>query len=794
VKYFRIGLTIGFLVFALICLIDRCNAEDYIVPNFIGGINVATDSTDLLPNQALNLTNLTFDMPNVATVREGYSYYNATAFNGVESEEVDAITIYNDRIISVVNGWPFANTSHFQWTGDSLVVTNGSDVVYDIGDRDWLYLKSGYGDTVIISGSKYAIESVSSGNDTTITFTTNYSGSTDTVASYIVRKYLGEFDSFYEYDGVLYFLSDDTYAGFPMIFNDTTLQYLAVVDTGQVSSALDLDTSSFLASGDNVVLKSGERKAYIRDSTGFDNFGIQTGDIFFYYYDYKCIRSHDRRGGYIIRDGRFYSKVTAIDTSSIISWIEIEDVFNVPCGQLISETNSWEIRREASVPVVDSNYVGLTDPNKNWFDDVFADKLFTGFYAVTSDSGYGAVKDIFNNDDTTLVLNEGIVATGYYYIMPSLPVSLLASGGGIIDSIYKEQGRYKQLLFHGGQYYAIGTYQNAGLGWRGYPNPFGDMDTIYVPRYNRIWYSHPGYPGYAPRDYYLSLGLNQLTSVLFTIRGRLYIGTTTGIWTSSGTPELVNASGDQIKEQVVSNNGIPDLDNWAKATEEYGYFTNRTGVYRFNGVRAERISWLVDPIIENNYNSRIMMIYKNPNLYVSFTDSNLTLVFDERFTYTYMGLTIIPPTTFDFGMTCAYAHPDSDFIYFGLNGQPGRIYYYPNGEYWDRNSATDSAAIKIEYKSGWQTYAGYWLNKVINEVHFPMLSPDTATISIYSDFSGTADDVVYADSAGRFVYRKNPDNDATGEYFQIAIRDTVYEQIIIGGYKIEWETADQWKK
>jgi hypothetical protein len=240
-----------------------------------------------------------------------------------------------------------------------------------------------------------------------------------------------------------------------------------------------------------------------------------------------------------------------------------------------------------------------------------------------------------------------------------------------------------------------------------------------------------------------------------------------------------------VLTEVVSNNGIPDLDNWAKATEEYGYFTNKTGIYRFNGVRPEKISYTVDPIIEDNYDSEIVMAYKNPDLYISFTDSNFTLVYDERFNAF---------SKLDFGMTCAYVDPDSDYVYFGLNGKPGRIYYYPNGEYWDRNSSTDSSAIEIEYKSGWQSYGGYWLNKRLTEGYFPMLTPDTATISIYSDFSGTADDAITADSAGRFVYRKDADNDATGEYFQIAIRDTVYEQAIIGGYRLIWETIDMWKK
>jgi hypothetical protein len=784
VKYFRIGLTIGFLAFALICLIDKCNAEEYRVDSFIGGINVATDSTDLLPNQALNLTNLTFDMPNVLTSREGYSYWNSTAFNGVEGQEIDAITIYNDRIMSVVNGWPFANESHFQWTGDSLVVFNDSDFVYDIGDPEWLYMKAGYGDTIIISGVKYEVANVATSDDSTIQLSTNYAGSDDTIASYIYRKYLGSFDFFTEYGGILYFLSDDDYAGFTMVFNDTLLKYLAIIDTGTITSSIDFDTSSYIARGSDVVLKVGERKAVARSAGIFDSMGISIGDIFFYYYKYSCRRGRDRGkgGGYIIRDGTFYSTITAIDTAATNEWIEIEDVFRTPCGDPVLEANSWEVRREHTVAVVDSLYDGFADGSKNWFDIEFGNELYTRFYAVTADSGYDAIKNILNNDDTTLVL-EGAVASGVnYYIMTMIP-SYLLRGGSAIDSIYKEQPRFKQMIFYNGQYYAIGTYENKEPG--PFPNPFDGTLEVYLPRYDRIWYSHPGFPGYANRTYFFELETGGVTSVLFTLRDRLYVGMTTSIWSSVGLPQIVNDRGDQIIVKVVSNNGIPDIDNWAKSTEEYGYYTNKTGTYGFDGVRPQEISLLIDPIIENNYSSRIVMVYQNPHLYISFTDSNFTLVYDERFkTF----------TKFDFGMTCAYAPPDSDIIYFGLNGQPGRIYYYPNGEYWDRNSSTDSSGIEIEYKSGWQSYGGYWLNKRITEGYFPMLTPDTASVSIYSNFSGTADDVITADSASRFVYRKDADNDATGEYFQIAIRDTVYNQAIIGGYRIIWEQISQEKK
>jgi hypothetical protein len=790
VKHIRIGFTIGFLVIALICLIDRCNAEDYIVPNFIGGINVATDSTDLAPNQALSLTNLTFDMPNVLTGREGYSFWNDSAFDGY-SGTVQNIYDFNGKRFIIVGDFLYISpsltdpstiewdTTRLHYDYDSISVTNGSDTAYDVGStHDYLYLRTAFYDSVDIGGTKYRLSSMqNTGTDTILDFTTNYGGSTDTVASYTIYKAVSGVNSFTDYDGVLYICALDIYNGSTIAYvNDTTWQFLSIIDTGTVTSAIDLDTSTFVASNDNIFLRRGTKKAYCWDYTnGLDGYGIQDGDIFYYYYQY------DADGG--IHNGVFYSSIDSVDTVGIHDYITLKDIFN-PQFNPISPTNPWEVRRDATVPVIDSTYGGLADGSKNWFDYEFGDELYTSFYAVISDSGYHAIRDIYNNDDTILVLDSYISNSEPYYIMTGIPTWLLRSDT-LTDSLYKEFPRFRQIEFYNSQLYAIGIYydyiDDSEVGQ--YPNPFAGGYS--GGKGDRVWYSHPGYPNYIPHEYNFELRDGNTATVLFLLYGGLYIATSTGIWRTTGTPALVNTSGDQLIGKVVTNNGIPDLDNWVKVTEEYGYFTNRTGIYRFDGVRPEKISLRVDPIIQNNYASDIVMGYQDYRLYISFPDSNFTLVYDERYDSF---------TEFDFGMNCIYSPDNSDLIYFGLNGQNGRIYYYPNGEYWDRNSPTDSSAIKVEYKSGWQTYAGYWLNKAIGEAYFPMLSPDTATISIYSDFSGTADDVVYADSASRFVYRKNPDNDATGEYFQVAIRDTVYEQIIIGGYKIEWETADQWKK
>jgi len=679
------------------------------------------------------------------------------------------------------------DTTRLHWVGESLSVINGQDTCYDVGTHDFLYLKSSELDSIDIGGTRYGFSSEMQNisNDTVIDLLSNYAGSTDTVANYTVYKYIdyvSEYPTMVENNGILYIVYNGIYYGSVISYrSDTSWQFMAVLDTGKVTSAVDLDTSSFVATGDNVRLRSGTNTAFNLDTGVWDTAGIAVGDMFFYYYKYQCLRSHDRRGGGSIQDGTFYSKITEIDTAGIDDYIELEYTFETPCGgatQPITESNSWEIRREATVTPIDSNMVGLADSSKNWNDINFSNGLYTSFYAVSSDSGYDAIWNIFENGDTILVIDGTIVAGDYYYIMSGIPTYLLRNAVAE-DSLFKEFPRFKQMLFYGGQFYSIGTYYGKRENEpAGYPNPFGDE---YEGHGDRIWYSHPGYPGYIRYDYFFTLDKGEVATLLFVIRDNLYISTSNGIWRSVGVPAVKGDRGSQTLTKVVSNNGIPDINNWAKATEEYGYFTNRTGIYRFDGIRPEKISWAVDPIIEQNYESRIVMVYQNPDLYISFTDSNFTLVYDERFNAF---------TKLDFGMTCAYAPSDTNIIYFGLNGQTGRVYYYPNGEYWDRNSPTDSSAIDITYESGWQSLTdGPWVSKKLNSIYLPVRSDTSFHFDIFTDFDTVASDTFTSATYTQKAYRIDELN-AVGDYFKTKITATVIDTMIIRPYRLTWSEQD----
>ena len=97
-KSFLILFILLAVILTVICTTGQCEEyQVFFMPP--GGINVSGDSTDLAPNQALDLTNLTFDMPNVLTNREGYSFWNDSAFDGANSSHPQQIIIYNNKIV-----------------------------------------------------------------------------------------------------------------------------------------------------------------------------------------------------------------------------------------------------------------------------------------------------------------------------------------------------------------------------------------------------------------------------------------------------------------------------------------------------------------------------------------------------------------------------------------------------------------------------------------------------------------------------------------------------------------------
>lgn len=774
------------VIIGILCLSKLLCAQEpgvYTVDNYRGGLNVATDGTNLRPDEALVLTNFTLDSVNCLVPRQGFSYWDSVAID--TSEEIDAIYVYEpydgtQKMIIVSDSFIYISsmvdtvTDAASWpglrlgfSGDSIRVMLDSSKVWQI-HNEWWYANMGQVHEFNVTGdtSSTAYQAAVYGTfDSALSLSPAYNGAIDTTGYTAYLKTHGAV-TFTQYRNKLYICNPQDYLG-TYIYDDTNYVLLPLLDSGLVSDTIALDTSQFMYANGRVMISVGSRIAYGNDDVDWGaNSGVAAGDIFIYK---PMIRDYEGN----VSEVRWMTSITSIDT--LQRTLELNDVYETSGGSHVDIFNPYEIRRQ----YIDcgpgaSSSVAVEDTNKNWDDFIFGDTYLTSFYAVIGRSGLTQHQTIYCNDESTYTIDGKFGPGDNYYIFTGRPWLAYAAGG--LDAP-REFPTFSQVYFYNDMLY--------GIGWDYYVG----SSYYYSHNNGRVWYSDISIPQYVRYDYNFDLGPTDDATILFGIRNNLIIGTDKSIWILAGTPNLVHTSGNGILRRVVSNMGIPDIDNWAKATEEYGYFTNRTGIYRFNGVRPEKISWKVDPIIQTNYDSRIVMGYKDSRLYISFPDSNFTLVYDERFDAFYQ---------FDFGMTCFYAPPDTNIFYFGHSLYKGRVYYYPNGLYYD-NLGDATGTYTTTYESGWQSYGGYWKLKRIIDGFFQVANLVPSTIRIYTnddngDFNSSPCDTAMCDSTSRFVYRKQFDSDCVGEYFKVAFVGGPDSSAVFGGYRIDWVEEKPWLK
>lgn len=751
--------------------------QTYIVPNFNGGINVATDGTTLRPNEALVITNLTLDTLNVLTGRQGYTYWDSVAID--TSEEIQAIYIYEpypdtQRMVIISNGWVYISPSlsdpgdvdwdtlRLNFESDSLDVTNGNDVIWSRKNNSWWYLKMAKGDELLVtgdsSGRPYTIDFIWPAGDYNAILDSNYRGANDTAAYTVYKKITGN-PSVVQYSDDLFINNS---LGFTFIYDDTTYEFAALLDSGIISDTLLPSDTLIIYTDGYVRLEYNEYYVHGDSTVQWTKAnGVDTGQIFTYIPTY--------RGPYGTRTIRWSSHISDVD--SVNSILTLRDRYpraSPPVGYY-----PYEITVE-SYPCAGDTGVIVQDTTKNWLDVPFGNKYLTSFYAVAEFPGIRYSGQVFCNTEDQFTIErfpvDAVDPGEGYYIFTKKPFDFT-------DNDTTNQGteypRFEQVYFYNNQMYGFG-FEQVGKNSSETRNDY----------LNRLWYSDISFPRFMRYNYQFDVDKTEDITRLFELRGDLYIATTTSIWRFSGMPFLAYDFGDGILTKVTHRNGIPSLTNWAKATQEYGYFTNITGIYRFNGVRAEKISLRVDPIIKNNYASRIVMGYQDSRLYVSFPDSNLTLIYDERYDAFYQ---------WDFGMTCFYAPPDTNIFYFGHSVYKGRVYFYPNGVFYD-NIGDATGTYTATYESGWQDLGGYWLNKRLYDIYFPVSTPATSTFRIYTDFNATQADSFDTGQTGRYVYRPFFNNNCDGEYFKVRMEASAGSTLIFGGYRIEWNSLPDLRK
>lgn len=617
-----------------------CNmswAEEYMVLDFNGGLNLATDGRDIAPNQSLDLTNWTLDTLGSLVPRRGFSYLDSAAI--VADSEIQAIYVYEPypdtlRMIRVTDGFIYItpdlsdpgdvdwDTLRLSFTGDSLDPTNGSTTLPTDPFKDpWWYIKTGgnnvTGDHIIVdeddTATEYDITKVDMIDHNEMTITPAYAGTTGVDMNYTIYKRIQGDPYITQFRDELYICDSD---GFAIIYDDTSYSFIAALDSGTISDVVPLNDTVTVYSEGKVKVKYRENKVYGSKSVIWQpTWGDSTWEFTVYsrkvkgqgneYEEGKGVRN--RRSRFPdLEDVSWSSKIIGVDSTEKV--LTLEDIY--PWG-MVDLWNDYEIKTIYYLCVLDSG-LAVVDSSKNWMDIDLGDEMLSGSRAVfSSGTGYGMFGNriVGCNSEIAFAIpkvgaDAGIAANkGYFIFVGGVPYHFISLS---TDDTRMEYPRFRQVAFYNNQLFGLGERKLVG-----------DYSLVTGIRadHDLVWYSYPSIPRYSPAlDYNFSIDKTEKNTAFLPMRNNLYIGTENSIWGYSG---VINES---ILRKVVSNNGIPDYDNWAKATEEYGYFANRTGVYRFDGVRPQKISWDIDPVIRANYGSRIVMGYfpAEQKLFLSF--------------------------------------------------------------------------------------------------------------------------------------------------------------------------------
>jgi len=753
----------------------------YRVDNFRGGVNLAGDSTDLANNESLVLKNFVLTQNSIES-RHGISIWNV---NPIDTFEIDNIFIYEPypdtmRLVIACGGFIYicpnltdpgaaynwdtlattTRAGRLGFEGDSLRVQNGTSYIYDLNFPTWLYLKAARYDYIDILGTDYKINYLSDITDTSMILVDSYSGSDDTVSYFVYKTYKG-IPAFRQNGTYLYIMDSE---GQTLVYDDTTFWFLALVDSGQVTSAENVvDSLTFYSTG-RVTITGGSDIVEGVQGAVFDSThsGIVPGMVI-------SIR-------YVIRQGLGYTwfSSTIIGVDSAHNTIQMEDVFPTEHSHHIN-WHHYKILNYVSKCNWDVD-VAVADSGKDWFDFEYGTNWLLDFYCVGHDTGYIAATYIYCNRDSFFMIDTTSyrpAANDYYYIFAKVPHRY-----GFTDAnYYKIFPYFEDIMFSNGQLFGFGSddvFAPAGQ-YTGYKN-------IY-----RVFYSAKDMPYCIKVDYNFDLESTEDITCFFELMHSKYIGTKSSIYRFSGLAIPPNATGLSYKK-VVSNLGIKDLDNWTPATLEYIYFADETGIYRFNGIRAEKISRRIDPVIDKYSQSETVLGYYDNKLYISWPDSDITIIYDEDFDAFY---------TFDFGMTCfnhQSADIDTTIFFFGHSDTLGHVFFYPNSVYYDSMPGT-TMGINYEYRSGHQSHGDYSYPKKVNEITASVQSPGVMTFYIYNDFSATPADSFVTDSTGNFVYVPSFDRGlAFGEYVQYGIKANAGEKVVIRDYEVALQWLNRFTK
>jgi len=785
------------------------NERKELYVNSFSGLNIATDSIDIKPEEAIDLTNFVLDKFGALHKRYGYKNWNDSLISTGHIKDIHYVEDKNgSKWLYVASGnyvykestWTDLNNA---WSGKELSYSDGSidtavsgqKYVYGL-NTSWI-LATDIGDKLILGANTYTIDSILA--DTCLHISANVT--TGFGGTYRIIKYIKGDPQLSSWNGNLYVCDSK---GEPFWYDGARPYLLGIVDSGFVDSLQATDSTKVIFSRGNLILQS--HSNIVRDgNVGWDiSDSVLVGDIFNLYVT---------RGA---QDVSWSATITGFHlgglrlTHSIPECLKVnpfQDIcnFDGPCPDTVGETTTrWEIVPK-NYQYSTENATFFSDTSKNWIMD-----SYIGFYCISGKNAR-AFSFIKSNTENLLYIDSTSTLrfqTGNkYYIVSQIPemrnpIKHIPYYNGnypnpfdFPDSTWIPRDYFKYVYFFQNRMYAIG-YTVA-------PKSIGQTvlgDTINT---GRVWYSDIAWPVYRPADFNFDVsgaksGVNvslysaDACQSLFELRGNLYIATNTSVYRLLGDPTEI-----AILNQITKGIGTNQPNGITVSKDNIAFIMNRDGIWTFDGNSTDKIwaidassinkgSQKIDPLIEKYRNCSMVAGQFKDNMFFSYPESSITVV---------MYYPVKEFTTWNIGMQSINSQSiaiDSGYFLFSKYENSAYIYRYPRADlkfHDEYGGDSTNHSYLTTYTTGWMTFGGLKYSKIIKNLDI-LCDFYGATISLYTDLDGdsavwdTTSAVSYAKGIRRFI-PIGSDDEIWGDFFKLKITSDISADFSINGIRYE---------
>lgn len=812
--------------------------QEYAVSDFRGGLNLATDSIDQAPNEAIQADNTTLDKFGALHKRYGIINWNSSLISSgklwnihyVEDKNADKMLFFASNLsIYERKGWEdTVDVTGTQWRrmqvsysrGIIDTAENGQRYIY--GDSTSWILAVDVDDNIEFEGDiaqSWNIDSVLA--DTILHIDADLTSAHGDTTTYRIIKNIANptlakpgYADLSSWGGKLY-VADGSHE--PWYYDGDQPYLLGIVDSGTVTTAAVVDTTFAPYDSGTVTLIVGSNIVRISGGNVADT-AFEPGNMFRAQYEVEdCQHSSNKMARF---NARIIGRSTADSSfylSGAVSWSWAECVPQTihitmpqPDGEELVRT--WKI---------EARYIRITTKQYQYLEDttkVFPDGPevnYVGFWIVNGKDakkrGYisGNTDRVISFDSTGVSFSAGdryyvvrqhpemrhpIVDWGYSpYPDPfgDDPYPLVPEG-----STYTELNYFKQIIFHRNRLYAIG-YSIVPKAAGG----FSVGDTINT---GRIWFSDIAMPRYIFADWNfdvtgantgsqnLSLYSADACQRMFVLRDDLYIITNSNIYRLSGEPDVNQDGYGLYLSQVVRGIGTNQPYGIVVTKDNVAYIMNQEGIWLFDGNVINKISYNVDPLVERYRGSRMVAGKFKDNLFFSYPDSNKTLLFFDPLKK------FVGP--WDIGMLTIndqFVAIDSNYFLFSRSVNSSYVLKYPRDfiNFSDILAPNDTAVVVFRYRPGWLTL-GTLRDKVLEDIEITAFTINPVDgydflnyLALYRDFTDTVRWSATAFSEGTPInaFESIGDDGAIhGRAYQILVKDSTDNDFWLSNYLLRW--------